>query len=86
MNPSSTTDLVSALKVLSQDIQSPDDVPQLILLEAADRITELVKLTSDLTQHIVSNPVHHHRCNARTKGSYCNCVLSRIVPAEIQKQ
>ena len=57
MKPSSTTDLVSALKVLSQDIQSPDNVPQLILLEAADRILELVKLTSDLTQHIVSNPV-----------------------------
>lgn len=86
MNPSSTTDLVSALKVLSQDIQSPDNVPQIILLEAADRITELVKLTGDLTRHIASNPVHHHRCNARTKGSYCNCVLSRIIPEDIQKQ
>jgi len=85
MNPSSTTDLVSALKVLSQDIQSEDGIPQAILLEAADRITDLVKLTSDLTQHIVSNPVHHHRCNARTKGSYCNCVLSRIVPAEVKQ-
>ena len=85
MNPSSTTDLVSALKVLSQDIQSEDGIPQAILLEAADRITDLVKLTSDLTRHIVSNPVHHHRCNARTKGSYCNCVLSRIVPSEVKQ-
>lgn len=85
MKPSSTTDLVSALKVLSQDIQSEDGIPQAILLEAADRITDLVKLTSDLTQHIVSNPVHHHRCNARTKGSYCNCVLSRIIPSEVKQ-
>lgn len=85
MNPSSTTDLVSALKVLSQDIQSEDGIPQAILLEAADRITDLVKLTSDLTQHIVSNPVHHHRCNARTKGSYCNCILSRIVASEVKQ-
>lgn len=71
---------------MSKDIEGPDNVPERLLLEAADRILELVKLTSDLTQHIVSNPVHHHRCNARTKGSYCNCVLSRIIPAEIQKQ
>lgn len=86
MKPSSTTDLVIALQLMSKDIEGPDNVPERLLLEAADRILELVKLTSDLTQHIVSNPVHHHRCNARTKGSYCNCVLSRIVPAEIQKQ
>ena len=85
MKTSSTTDIVSALKVLSQDIQSPDDVPQILLLEAADRITELVKLTGDLTQHIVSNPVHHHRCNARTKGSYCNCILSRIISPEVKQ-
>lgn len=86
MKQSSTTDIVIALQLMSKDIEGPDNVPERLLLEAADRITELVKLTSDLTQHIVSNPVHHHRCNARTKGSYCNCVLSRIVPAEIQKQ
>lgn len=86
MKPSSTTDIVIALQLMSKDIEGPDNVPERLLLEAADRILELVKLTSDLTQHIVSNPVHHHRCNARTKGSYCNCVLSRIVPAEIQKQ
>lgn len=86
MKPSSTTDLVVALQLMSKDIEGPDNVPERLLLEAADRILELVKLTSDLTQHIVSNPVHHHRCNARTKGSYCNCVLSRIIPAEIQKQ
>ena len=86
MKPSSTTDIVIALQLMSKDIEGPDNVPERLLLEAADRILELVKLTSDLTQHIVSNPVHHHRCNARTKGSYCNCVLSRIIPAEIQKQ
>lgn len=86
MKLSSTTDIVIALQLMSKDIEGPDNVPERLLLEAADRILELVKLTSDLTQHIVSNPVHHHRCNARTKGSYCNCVLSRIVPAEIQKQ
>lgn len=86
MKQSSTTDIVIALQLMSKDIEGPDNVPERLLLEAADRILELVKLTSDLTQHIVSNPVHHHRCNARTKGSYCNCVLSRIVPAEIQKQ
>lgn len=86
MKPSSTTDIVIALQLMSKDIEGPDNVPERLLIEAADRILELVKLTSDLTQHIVSNPVHHHRCNARTKGSYCNCVLSRIVPAEIQKQ
>lgn len=85
MNPSSTTDLVSALKVLSQEIQSEDGIPQIIILEAADRITDLVKLTDYLTQHIVSNPVHHNRCNARTKGSYCNCVLSRIIPEETKQ-
>lgn len=78
MRPSATADLVSALKVLSQDIQSPDGIPQLVLIEAADRLLELVKLTSDLTQHILSNPVHHSRCNALTKGSYCSCVLSRL--------
>jgi hypothetical protein len=38
----------------------------------------LVSLTVRLSEHILSNPVHHHRCNAATKGSYCNCVLAEI--------
>jgi hypothetical protein len=23
--------------------------------------------------------VHHDRCNAKTKGSYCNCILARLI-------
>jgi hypothetical protein len=40
----------------------------------------MVKLTSDLTAHVISNPVHHPRCNSKTKGTYCNCILARILP------
>jgi hypothetical protein len=23
--------------------------------------------------------VHHDRCNAKTKGNYCNCILARLI-------
>jgi hypothetical protein len=23
--------------------------------------------------------VHHARCNAKTKGNYCNCILARLI-------
>jgi hypothetical protein len=23
--------------------------------------------------------VHHGRCNAKTKGNYCNCILARLI-------
>lgn len=78
---SSTHDIVTALKIVSTQIESSDGVAQSLCLEAASRLTEMVKLTSELTAHVLPNPVHHPRCNAKTKGSYCNCILARILPS-----
>ncbi len=75
---SSTHDLVNALNIISAEINSPDGVPNAVCAEAAQRLIHLVSLTVRLSEHILSNPVHHHRCNAATKGSYCNCVLAEI--------
>jgi hypothetical protein len=25
--------------------------------------------------------MHHPRCNAKTKGTYCNCILARVLPS-----
>jgi len=80
MNQSSTHDIVTALNIVSTQIESSDGVAQTLCLEAANRLTDMVKLTSDLTAHILASPVHHPRCNAKTKGTYCNCILARILP------
>lgn len=80
MNKSSTHDIVTALKIVSTQIESSDGVAQALCLESASRLTDMVKLTSDLTAHILASPVHHPRCNAKTKGTYCNCILARILP------
>jgi len=81
MKTSATHDIVSALNVLSQQIHSEDGVANIVCAEAAQRINQLVALTGELTAHILANPVHHHKCNAKTKGSYCNCILSRVTPS-----
>jgi len=41
---SSTETLIAAMRILANDIQSPDDVPQVALREAADRLTELDRI------------------------------------------
>lgn len=81
MNPSSTQDLVNALNIISSELDTPDGIPNAVCSEASHRLLELVSLTSRLTSHILSNPVHHPRCNAATKGTYCNCILAQISPA-----
>jgi hypothetical protein len=78
MHKSSTHDLVNALNILASEICSPDGAANGVCAEASARILELVTLTKDLTAHIISNPVHHPKCNANTKGSYCNCMLAKI--------
>jgi hypothetical protein len=78
MHKSSTHDIVNALNILSSEIHSFDGAANALCAEASARILELVNLTKDLTAHIVSNPVHHPKCNAATKGNYCNCMLSKL--------
>lgn len=77
---SSTSDIANALNILSTELDSTDGVPNAVCAEAAQRILELVSLTQKLACHIASNPVHHPKCNAATKGTYCNCVLAEICP------
>ena len=77
MKQSSTHDLVNALNIISAEINSPDGVPNAVCTEAAQRLIHLVSLTVRLSEHILSNPVHHPKCNAYN-GNYCNCVLSEI--------
>lgn len=79
MKRSSTHDLVNALNILSAELDTQDGIPNALCAEASTRLLELAQLTSDLTAHIISNPVHHARCNAKTKGSFCNCILADIV-------
>jgi len=79
MKSSSTHDIVNALNIISAELDTPDGIPNALIAEASTRLLELVQLTSDLTSHIVSNPVHHARCNAKTKGTYCNCLLARLI-------
>ena len=78
MHKSSTHDLVNALNILASEICSPDGAANGVCAAASARILELVNLTKDLTAHIISNPMHHPKCNAKTKGSYCNCMLAKI--------
>ena len=79
MKQSSTHDLVNALNILSAELDTQDGIPNALCAEASTRLLELVQLTSDLTAHIISNHVHHGRCNAKTKSSYCNCILARLI-------
>jgi len=79
MKSSSTHDIVNALNIISAELETTDGIPNALIAEASQRLLELVQLTSDLTAHIVSNPVHHARCNAKTKGTYCNCLLARLI-------
>jgi hypothetical protein len=80
MQQSSTHDLVNALNILSSELDTPDGIPNALCAEASQRLLELVQLTSDLTAHILASPMHHPRCNAKTKGTYCNCILARVLP------
>ena len=80
MHQSSTHDLVNALNILSSELDTPDGIPNALCAEASQRLLELVQLTSDLTAHILASPMHHARCNAKTKGTYCNCILARVLP------
>ncbi len=75
---SSTHDLVNALNIISSELDTPDGAPNAVCAEASQRLVHLVSLTARLSEHILSNPVHHPRCNAATKGTYCNCVLAEI--------
>lgn len=43
MNRAPTAVIAKALRVLARDIKSPDNVPELALREAADRLDELVQ-------------------------------------------
>jgi len=81
MHQSSTHDLVNALNILSSELDTPDGIPNALCAEASQRLLELVQLTSDLTAHILASPMHHPRCNAKTKGTYCNCILARALPS-----
>lgn len=81
MKPSSTQDIVSALHIISKRESFSDDdtiIIAAIVAESALRIEQLVGLTNEMKDHILANPVHHHKCNAKTKGSYCSCLLSRL--------
>jgi hypothetical protein len=80
MIQSSTHDLVNALNILSAEIHSADGAANAVCAEAANRILQLIALTKELSDHILASPIHHPKCNAKTKGSYCNCILSRITP------
>lgn len=48
-----TETLASALRILAGDIQSPDNIPALCLMEAADRLEELHKDLAKLTALII---------------------------------
>ena len=81
MHQSSTHDLVNALNIISSELDTPDGIPNALCAEASQRLRELDQLTSDLTAHILASPMHHPRCNAKTKGTYCNCILARVLPS-----
>lgn len=80
MKQSATQDLAAALDIIARNpVTHPDDlVRSVVCAESAIRINQLVSLTNEMRDHILANPVHHHKCNAKTKGSYCSCLLSRI--------
>ena len=82
MIQSSSHDLVNALNILSAEIHSTDGAANAVCAEASIRILQLIALTKELSDHILANPVHHPKCTAKTKGSYCNCILSRITPTQ----
>lgn len=82
MKQSTTHDLAEALTIIAKKpLTDPDSlINAVVCMEAAQRINQLVTLTRELTEHIVANPVHHPKCNAKTKSSYCSCILARLTP------
>jgi hypothetical protein len=50
----STATIASALRILANDIQSPDDVPSLCLMEAADRLEQLERTIAEQSK-IIAN-------------------------------
>lgn len=67
---SSTETLISALRILSRDIQSPDDVPALTLREAADRLERYDKaLRAIEATYNSSGNVAHQECVNRARNA-----------------
>jgi len=58
---SSTATLASALRILAGDIQSPDNIPALCLLEAADRLEELQTALSETIKQRDQAREHYDR-------------------------
>jgi hypothetical protein len=80
MKQSATQDLAAALDIIARHpVTHPNDlVRSVVCAESAIRINQLVSLTNEMRDHILSNPIHHNKCNAKTKGSYCSCILARL--------
>lgn len=78
MKSSSTHDIASALRVLSQQIHSEDGIANTVCAEASDRIMALVALTSELTMHILATGAHHPMCKS-SSNSQCNCTMSKLI-------
>jgi hypothetical protein len=63
----STATLASALRILAGDIQSPDNVPALCLMEATDRLEQQERTITELREELGWRTLERDRALAEVK-------------------
>jgi hypothetical protein len=77
----STTTLASALRILAGDIQSPDNVPAVCLMDAADRLEELEGTIVGLRNELGWRTLERDQALAELKYAMRRCTCGKCVDA-----
>lgn len=76
---SSTQTLASALRILAGDIQSPDNVPALCLMEAADRLEEQERKITELRTELAWRTLERDQALAKLKYTMRRCTCENVL-------
>ena len=76
---SSTETIASALRILAGDIQSPDNIPALCLMEAADRLEQQEHTITDLRNELAWRTLERDQALARLKYAMRRCTCGKCV-------
>ena len=76
---SSTETLASAVRILAGEIQSPDNVPALCLMEAADRLEQLERTVADIRNELGWRTLERDQALAKLKYTMRRCTCGKCV-------
>jgi hypothetical protein len=75
----STATLASALRILADDIQSPDNIPALCLMDAADRLEEQERTITELRTELGWRTLERDQALASLKCAMRRCACGKCV-------